>query len=132
MSGKVNGKVTTLVGVGRDNVQVQLLTLPPAPADELPDMVRFQAERDFTALGNEAALDFVPVSGDAQTPNQVLAVALNSIGVVEARDVCEAIGVEPNRPTFDVDMFGERDNQPDEGDHKYRTFGLNAGLLGWF
>jgi Tfp pilus assembly PilM family ATPase len=97
MSGKVDGKVTTLVGVGRDNVQVQLLTLPPAPADELPDMVRFQADRDFTALGNEAALDFVPISGDAQTPNQVLAVALNSSGVVEARDVCEAIGVEPDR-----------------------------------
>jgi hypothetical protein len=36
-------------------------------------------------------------------------------------------------PTFDVDMFGERDPNPvDEGDHKYRTFGLNAGLLGWF
>lgn len=36
-------------------------------------------------------------------------------------------------PTFDVDMFGERDPNPvDEGDHKYRAFGLNAGLLGWF
>jgi hypothetical protein len=35
-------------------------------------------------------------------------------------------------PSFDVDMFGERDNQPDKGDHKYRAFGVNAGLLGWF
>ncbi len=36
-------------------------------------------------------------------------------------------------PTFDVDLFGERDPSPiDEGDRKYRAFGVNAGLLGWF
>ncbi|MCI0332376.1 MAG: hypothetical protein L0228_04030 [Planctomycetes bacterium] len=97
ISGQVSGKVITLVGVGRDNVQMQLLALPPAPADELPELVRFQADRDFTALGNEAALDYIPISGDAQTPNQVLAVALNAAGVAEAREVCEALGVEPNR-----------------------------------
>jgi hypothetical protein len=35
-------------------------------------------------------------------------------------------------PTFDIDMFGERDFGPADGDWKYRAFGLNAGLLGWF
>jgi len=97
MSGQVSGKVTTLVGAGRDNVQMQLLALPPAPADELPELVRFQADRDFTTLGSEAALDYIPISGDAHTPNQVLAVALNAAGVTEAREVCESLGVEPNR-----------------------------------
>jgi hypothetical protein len=36
-------------------------------------------------------------------------------------------------PTFDIDMFGELD--PDQGpdmDRRYRVFGINAGLLGWF
>lgn len=97
MSGPVSGKVTTLVGAGRDNVQMQLLSLPPAPTDELPELVRFQADRDFTALGSEAALDYIPIAGDAQTPNQVLAVALNAAGVIEAREICESLGVEPNR-----------------------------------
>jgi hypothetical protein len=60
-------------------------------------MVRFQAERDFTTLGNEAVLDYIPIAGDAQTPHQVLAVALNATGVSEAREVCETLGVEPNR-----------------------------------
>src|SRR3954464_1780639 len=92
MGGGVSGKVTTLVGVGRDNVQMKLMTLPPAPLDELPEMVRFQAEREFTALGTEAALDFIPLAGDAQTPNQVLALALSPAGMAEARDVCEALG----------------------------------------
>ena len=96
MSGQVIGKVTTLVGVGRDNVQMQLLSLPPAPADELPELVRFQADREFTTLGSEAAFDFIPISGDAQTPHQVLAVALNAAGLTEAREVCEALRVELN------------------------------------
>lgn len=36
-------------------------------------------------------------------------------------------------PTFDVDLFGDRDPSPVvEGDRTYRNFGINAGLLGWF
>src|SRR5262245_7709569 len=97
VAGQIAGKVTTLVGVGRDNVQIKLLSLPPAPADELPDMVRFQAEREFTALGEDAALDFIPLAGDEQTPNQVLALALSPAGMTEAREVCEALGLVPDR-----------------------------------
>lgn len=96
MGDAVSGKETALVGVGRDNVQMKLMTLPPAPIDELPDMVRFQAEREFTALGTEAALDFIPLAGDATTANHVLALALNAAGMAEAREICEAIGVEPD------------------------------------
>jgi Tfp pilus assembly PilM family ATPase len=88
---------TTIVGVGRDYVQMKLLALPPAPLDELPDLVRFQAEREFTNLGDEASLDFIPLAGDAQTPHQVLAVALGPAGMAEAREICQPIGVEPER-----------------------------------
>jgi hypothetical protein len=97
MGGEVSGKVTTLVGVGRDNVQMKLMTLPPAPVEELPELVRFQAEREFTAIGAEAALDFIPLAGDAETPNQVLALALNPAGMTEAREVCQALGIELDR-----------------------------------
>jgi Tfp pilus assembly PilM family ATPase len=97
MSGHLPGKVTTLVGVGRDHIQIKLLSLPPAPPEELPELVRFQAERELTALGADAALDFIPISGDAQTSNQVLAFALNPAGMTEAREVCEALGVETDR-----------------------------------
>ncbi len=97
MGDGVSGKVTTLVGVGRDNVQMKLMSLPPAPPDELPELVRFQAEREFTALGSDAALDFIPLAGDAESPNQVLALALNPAGMTEASEVCQALGVEPDR-----------------------------------
>jgi HAMP domain-containing protein len=97
IAGSVSGKVTTLVGVGRDNVQIKLLSLPPAPADELPDLVRFQAEREFTALGTDATLDFIPITGDERTPHQVLALALNAAGMLEAREVCETFEFEADR-----------------------------------
>jgi hypothetical protein len=36
-------------------------------------------------------------------------------------------------PTFDIDMFGDRDPYPvNKSDRTYRNFGVNAGLLGWF
>jgi Tfp pilus assembly PilM family ATPase len=100
MSGRISGKVTTLIAVGRDNVQMQLLALPPAPPDELPEMVRFQSEREFTTLGSDAALDFIPIAGDAQTPHQVLAVALTSGGVAEAREIAAALEAQPDRITL--------------------------------
>src|SRR5215211_1021729 len=45
MHGHAVGKATTILGVGRDHVQIKLLSLPPAPDEELPELVRFQAER---------------------------------------------------------------------------------------
>ena len=97
MSQPLEGKVTTIVGAGRDNVQMKLLSLPPAPLEELPDLVRFQAEREFTTLGENAALDFIPLSGDAESQHQVLAVALSPAGMTEARELCQGLGVEPDR-----------------------------------
>src|SRR3954453_14563928 len=97
IAGQVSGKITTLVGVGRDHVQIKLLSLPPAPADELADLVRFQSEREFTALGDDAALDFIPITGDTHTPHPVLAIALSPTGLAEAKEVGGAIGVEPDR-----------------------------------
>jgi Tfp pilus assembly PilM family ATPase len=97
MSGHLGGKLTTIIGAGRDHAQMKLMSLPPAPSDELPDMVRFQAEREFTALGSDAALDFIPLSGDAQTPHQVLAVAMSPAGMTEVRELCQSLGVEADR-----------------------------------
>lgn len=100
MAGHPLGKLTTLVGVGREQVQLKLLQLPPAPLEELPDLVRFQAERDFTSLGDDAAVDYIPLDGDEQTPHRVLAVALRAAGMKEVQEICGALGVEPDRVTL--------------------------------
>jgi hypothetical protein len=100
IGGAVSNNATTLVGVGRDQVQMVLLSLPPAPLEELPELVRFQAERELTSLGPESALDYIPLFGDATTPHQVLVAALSAGGVTEVRQLCEAVGVEPERITL--------------------------------
>lgn len=35
-------------------------------------------------------------------------------------------------PTFDIDFTGERQTPVGDGDSRFRTFGVNAGILGWF
>lgn len=71
-------KPTCLFSLGRSSIELKHLTLPPAPDDELPDLVRFQAQRDFHALGSQWPLDFIPLTADAGQPRSVLAAAVSS------------------------------------------------------
>lgn len=64
-------KTETLVAVGRDQAELRQMTFPPVPIDELPDIVRFQAIRQFASAGDVATVDYLPtggsVSGDGST-----------------------------------------------------------------
>ena len=53
-------KLPTLVAIGRGRAELRQLKLPPIPDDELPEVVRFQAIRNFAAAGERAVVDFVP------------------------------------------------------------------------
>ncbi len=85
------GQMETLVAVGRASTELRLLTLPPAPPEELPDLVRFQAQRQFTGLGDDWPLDFVSLetSGDAVS---VLAATMAPDLVAQIRAACTAAG----------------------------------------
>src|SRR5690606_27231198 len=61
-------KARTLIAVGRANIELKNLTVPPSPADELPELVRFQAEREFNALGDNWPLDFIQQPGADNEP----------------------------------------------------------------
>ena len=65
-----------LVAVGRGSIELRQLQLPPAPDDELPDMVRFQAAREFNELDENWLLDFVPIDQGTDGPRTVLAMAI--------------------------------------------------------
>ncbi len=92
----LGARVTLLVGVPRSRVEVRMLQIPPAPEAELPDMVRFQAMRQFASLGEDWPLDFVPLSapnGVETTP--VLATAIAPETVAGVRRVCARLDVQP-------------------------------------
>jgi len=82
-------KATATLIVGRANVELRQLKLPPAPAEELPDIVRFQAMRQFTSLGEDWPLDFVPLAAAEGASTHVLAAAVAPELVSRVRRVCE-------------------------------------------
>jgi Tfp pilus assembly PilM family ATPase len=90
-------KIDTLVAVGRANIELRLLTLPPVPPEELPDIVRFQALKQFSSVGENWPIDFVPVESSAAGPINVLAAAISPDLVEQIRRTCAGAEVDPKR-----------------------------------
>jgi Tfp pilus assembly PilM family ATPase len=86
----------TLVGVGRANIELKNVSVPPCPPEELPEMVRFQAERDFNTLGDDWPLDFLPQPGSGES-QEVLAAAISPELVAEIEVTCQAANLTPQR-----------------------------------
>lgn len=84
-----------LIAVGRANIELRFLTVPPVPADELPDLVRFQATRQFSQPIEEGLLDYAPLASSGDPPTSVLAAAITPDLLKTIREVCEAAKVIP-------------------------------------
>lgn len=91
------GKVETLVAVGRANIELRVLNVPAAPDEELPDMVRFQAMRQFASIGEDWALDFVPLDRSSDGGQSVLAAAISPELIKQIKSTCTAATLEPQR-----------------------------------
>ncbi|HVW36136.1 MAG TPA: hypothetical protein VHB99_02485, partial [Pirellulales bacterium] len=91
------GRVQCLAAVGRASIELKQLSLPPSPDDELPDLVRFQALRDFHSLDEDWPLDFIPLTPEADKPRQVLAAAISTELVAQIRGTMRKAGLEPER-----------------------------------
>ena len=90
-------RTETLVAVGRSSIELKFLSTPPAPPEELPDLVRFQALRQFTSLGDEWPLDYVPLSPNADGGSNVLAAAISPELVQQIRHVASAANLSLSR-----------------------------------
>jgi len=91
------GRADTLVAVGRASIELRQLTLPPAPPEELPDLVRFQSLREFTTIGESWPIDFVPLNTSEDESLNVLAVAISPEMVAQIKETCRAADVTPKR-----------------------------------
>jgi Tfp pilus assembly PilM family ATPase len=86
---------SVLVAVGRLSTELRFLKVPPVPPEELPDLVRFQAERQFSQSLAEAGLDFVPLECSGNPPSKVLATAIASDNLKHILDICAFAGLSP-------------------------------------
>ena len=92
------GRLETLVAVGRASIELRQLSLPPAPDDELPELVRFQAMREFNQFDEDWLLDFVPLDeAQEDEPRSVLAAAIGPELVEQIQRTCESAGLTPQR-----------------------------------
>ena len=85
-----------LLAVGRANLELRLLNLPPAPPDELPQLVRFQALREFHSLEEDWLLDYVSLDERAQQQT-VLAAAISPEVAAQITATCAAAGLNAER-----------------------------------
>jgi len=84
------GRAKIIVALDRRAFQWQHLLLPPCPADDLPDVVRLQADYEGGGTDKEPGFDFLPLIGDEQTPQEVLAISLAASELAKIRLVCRA------------------------------------------
>jgi Tfp pilus assembly PilM family ATPase len=91
------GRAETLVAVGRASIELRQLTLPPSPLEELPDLVRFQALREFTTIGEDWPLDFVHLDTSEDHTLNVLAAAISPDMVGQIQETCRAAELLPKR-----------------------------------
>jgi Tfp pilus assembly PilM family ATPase len=86
-----------IVCVGRAAIEIQRLMLPPCPDEDLPDLVRNQAVRELSSVGEDSIVDFVPIGDDPSLPRPVMAAAMTAVELQFIREVCEHAGLTPRR-----------------------------------
>lgn len=89
-------RAQTFVCVDRSQVELVNLTLPPAADVELPEMVRNEAQRESSAIGDDTAIDFITLGDAPDQPRQVAAVALSKQKLDQIMAVSAAAGLTPD------------------------------------
>jgi len=92
-----SGRANAVATLGRSSQQWQHLTLPPCPVDELPDLVRLQANHETAEDEDAPGHDFLPFAGDEQTSHQVLAISADSVELQRLLAVCRAADLRLER-----------------------------------
>ena len=106
-------KTETLVAIGRGKAELRELQLPPVPAEELPDMVRFQAIRSFASASERAIVDFL-LTRKTQDNNTLIAAAVGPSDMDEIRELCATSDLVPKRvalrPLTAASMYLRQEN----------------------
>jgi hypothetical protein len=97
VSNRVLGRLRTVVALRRSLVELKPLRLPPSPPEDLPELVRFQAARDFQSLAEGGLFDYVSLAGDESHPREVLAAVVIDQRVAALKESLAAAGAQARR-----------------------------------
>lgn len=92
----VKGPVTVLAA--RELVEMRAIQIPKMEADELPDIIRFQAQRQFSSMTDAWAVDFVllPLSAEQEMQTALVA-AMSPTQLNEIETACHSVGLQVDR-----------------------------------
>ena len=83
--------------LNRRLIEMRELDLPPAPDDELPDMLKFAARNEFASVNDNWRIDFVPLTTEVTANRIILAGALSPQLLAEITTIVEAGGLRLGR-----------------------------------
>ena len=84
------GRLATVVVSPRSELTIQNLDLPPMPADDLPELVRLQAERDVQLSEDGEGFDFLALAGDEEHPYRVMGAGMSGSQWKQFKAACDA------------------------------------------
>lgn len=93
---KLGAKISPVIALSRRSVEMRPIQLPMTPGDEQPELVRFQAPREFSAYDDTWRLDFVEVAR-SESNVEVLAAALAPDRSAEVAEICLPSQISPKR-----------------------------------
>lgn len=104
-----------IIVINRSDVEIREITVPPAPDNELPALVRFKAKTEFATATENWPIDFVPLGGSSTTERELLATALPANVVSRLTGIAESAGLKVKhivlRPLATSDLLtGETNN----------------------
>lgn len=88
------------VTISRSLVELRQLSVPPVSDDDLPDVVRLQALREFTHVTEEWTIDYLPLDQDPSQPRNVLVAALGPQLLEQIQATCRVAQLQPRRLTL--------------------------------
>lgn len=98
------GKLPAIVAINRSSIELQVVIVPPVPDDELPDIVRYQAMRECTNLGEDGVVDFVKMPPTDDGKSRVHAAAISAKNLKGCQKICDQSQIQPQN--FYVRSFG--------------------------
>jgi hypothetical protein len=84
------GRAPTVVALPRTELHWANYDLPPAPPEELPQLVLLQAQRDLVLADDGVGFDFLSLEGNNEHPHRILGVGVTPLQLERIRAVCDA------------------------------------------
>jgi len=107
-------KSDTTVVLGRNAVELRSMSFPPVPDDEIPEMAKFVAGKEFSEFDTTLPFDVFVLPEIVKGKKTILASTLGKAKLAEIHDVCSSAGLSLKRivlgPFEEIPLFAKNEH----------------------